>query len=185
MKKLLLLPLISLCALNIQAVRQPMEGRFDIYKALKALHGARLDSIRTMGEWGGWVDSMAFYKYDEAGRLTDIEGYNGNSIKVDKLQVTYNADGSFSLKETTSNDGNSPSHIYTYNYNKNNQLTDMQNVSVDGKYTQHTAITYKKKKGQLIETCTSSDGGENSVTIFNNKGAIKSISTANSLKEYE
>ena len=56
MKKLLLLPLISLCALNIQAVRQPMEGRFDIYKALKALHGARLDSIRTMGEWGGWVD---------------------------------------------------------------------------------------------------------------------------------
>ncbi len=185
MKKLLLLPLISMCALNTQAIRQPMEGRFNIYKALKSLQGARLDSIRTMGEWGGWVDSMAFYKYDENGRLTDIEGFNGNSIKVDKVQVTYNADGSFSLKETTSNDGNSPSHIYTYNYNKNNQLTEMQNVSIDGKYTQHTNITYKKKKGILTETCTSTDGGENSVTVFNSKGNIKSISTADSQKEYE
>ncbi len=185
MKKLLLLPLLGLCTLNAQAVRQPMEGRFDFHKALKALHGARLDSIRTLGEWGGWVDSMAFYKYDESGRLTDIEGYNGNSVKVNKLQVTYNADGSFVLKETTSNDGNTPSHIYTYNYNKDKQLTEMQNVSVDGKYTQHTSISYKKKKGLLTETCTSNDGGDNSVTVYNANGDIKSITTADGVKEYE
>lgn len=151
-----------------------MEGRFGIEKALHRNTETKLDSIRTLGEWGGWVDSMAFYQYDEKGRMISAEGYNGNTVKVNKVQVTYNADGSYILKETTSNDGNTPSHIYTYNYNKDGQITDIANVSVDGKYTQHTNVNYKKKKGSLIETCSSKDGGENSVSVFDEKGKIQS-----------
>lgn len=184
MKRLLLLPFLGLCAMNAQAVRQPMEGRFGINKVLNSNNETKLDSIRTFGEWGSWVDSMAFYQYDEQGRFAGVEGFNGNSIKVNKVQVSYNPDGSFSLKETTSYDGNTPSHIYTYSYNKNKQLTEMQDVSVEGKTTQHTKIEYKKKKGLLTEICTSNDGGENSTTIFKDN-QIQSVTYPDRKVEYE
>lgn len=184
MKKLLLLPLIGLCAMSAQAVRQPMDGRFGINKAINAQANARLDSIRTLGEWGGWVDSMAFYKYDNQGRLIGAEGFNGNGVKVNKVQFTYNNDGTFTLKETTSYDGNTPSHIYTYTYNKNKQITSLQDMSVEGKSTALTSISYKKKKGQITETCTSTNGGENSVTVYDANGKIQSITTKDKVLEY-
>ena len=52
-----------------------MNGKFGITQVLGNQKAAtRLDSVKTYGEWGGWVDSSAFYHYDAQGRMTSAEG---------------------------------------------------------------------------------------------------------------
>ncbi|MCQ2193808.1 MAG: cellulase family glycosylhydrolase [Paludibacteraceae bacterium] len=186
MKRLILLPILGLCALSAHAtLRQPMNGKFGIDQILANKNPeVRLDSIRTLGEWGGWVDSMAFYKYDEKGRLISGEGFDGNSVKVSSIAVEYDKNGAFTLVETTSYDGKSCNHRYTYKYDKSGQLESLINDCVEGKLISSTQVSYKKKNGQTIETLSSKDGGENATIKYNASGKILSAEYPDKKLEY-
>ncbi len=182
MKRFLLIPAFAFAsALSAQAIlRQPMDGHFGIDKVLGNKNAeVQLDSIRSLGEWGGWVDSMAFYRYDAKGRLTLAEGFNGNNVKVSNVNVVYGKDGSYKLTENVSYDGRNISWVFVYNYDKDNKLTEFSKQSIEGKYTQHTQIAYKSKKNQLVKVYTSADGGENATAKYGVNGRLESVDYGN------
>ena len=176
MRKLILLPILATLAAGAQAVRYPMNGKFGIEHALNLKDNTtRLDSIKVLGEWGGWVDSSAFYKYDKQNRVVEGTGYNGVGMKVSEFKVTYGADGSFRLVEWTSNDGKNCANVYTYDFNSKKQITSFSDENCYEKKTTHTTITYKNKKKQEQIECKSHDGGENSITMRSRDGKVNSI----------
>src|SRR5574344_1930433 len=175
MRKYLLSAILLLSVCGAQALRQPMNGKFGITQVLGNPKAAtRLDSVKTYGEWGGWVDSSAFYHYDAKGRMTSAEGYDGNHVMVSSIQVIYQPNGGYELKETTYGDDRQPSRVYTYKYDTNNRISQIDRYTAETKQTNVTSVTYFIKKGAKSIVCKSVNGGENSVYNYDVKGRLVS-----------